>query len=177
MKALEPLLGIVLGITVLCLSKYFPNVQSTLLTVGGSLLTAGMPSIMSMAGAAREAPPARTASLGKASPAAMFYLAIATLLTLMCLGLGLSGCSHAQVPITTALESCVMSDPANAAAKQATLACIESAATGEAVACLADIPPDVVWTVDEIACVIMVEQGNQTPDAAPAATKRILRRK
>jgi len=25
--------------------------------------------------------------------------------------------------------------------------------------------------------VIMVEQGNQTPDAAPAATKRILRRK
>jgi hypothetical protein len=48
MKAAEPLIGIVLGIATLCLAKYFPDSKSLLLTTGGALLTAGMPSVLTM---------------------------------------------------------------------------------------------------------------------------------
>jgi hypothetical protein len=168
---LVDLVPIALGVVILVLSQVFPGLQAVLLPVGGALVGQGLPNVTGLLAPRRAAAEkkAREASLGHASPTILFLLAFAALVALS--ALGLSGCANTSGSVVVAdLQACSNVNPETQPAKQDALQCLAAVAVDDAAACLADVPQDVVWTVDETACMIRVLSGQ--PLATAKAKER-----
>lgn len=146
MKPLD-FVPIVLGVLVLVLAHFFPDLQATLLPVGGGLIGQGLPNLTAMR---RPSDP----SAGHGSPATMFLCGFAA----MCLfGLAPLACSSTQLAKDKAFVSkvlaCAQTNPARQNENAAALACIADVATQDYIGCLVLLPATWTWGADELACV------------------------
>lgn len=152
MKSLEPLLGILLGVGVLILAHFFPDIGTELKVTGGALLTSGMPQVSQLMKPNRQSSDAGYASL----PGFFMILALAGFLASA--GVYVSSCASAKTStLVQNLKTCAAADEENAAAKQEAIACLGDVVVGDYVGCLAAVPAGVVWSLDEIACVAKAE--------------------
>jgi hypothetical protein len=167
---LVDLVPIALGVVILVLSQVFPGLQAVLLPVGGALVGQGLPNVTGLLAPRRAAAEraARQATLGHSSPTILFLLALAALVA--CTVVGLTGCANTSGAVVVAdLRECTNDNPATQPEKAAALDCLASVAVDDAAACLADLPQTVVWTAEELVCLVEVVGGHPLA-AAKSAT-------
>ena len=159
---LEPLLGILLGIGVLILAHFFPDVGTELKVVGGALLTSGMPQVSQLMkpnpNESGRTDSGRRGDSGRIS--GPVFVLVAWLAAIVGFAIALPGCaSTGGQTLVTNLKACVAVNPENQAEKTAILECIGSALLGDPAECLACVPESVAWSWDEVVCLARVQNG------------------